>query len=320
MQQSLIFRLAFLSICVIFFAPNVFELFNRSRTNDSDRSKLQPITSEIAVIAHRGASEYGPENSLAAYNQAIKMGANYIELDVQMTKDGHLIVMHDQSLKRTTNAKKMYPNRSPWLVRDFNLEEIRKLDAGSWFNRKYQRMARKEFKKQRVPTFEEVIQFVEKKGKRKVGLFIELKEPSLYPGVEEKVVTIMKNHGVSNDPSFIFLSKDESSLRKLKELDPSAKIIQLYPRSMFKGLNVNREFKRIKEYAAGIGPSIDIVTPNLIKKAHLNGLFVDPWTINKLDDMAKLLSIGVDGEITNNPKKFTDLLGIHKCASDPKCI
>src|SRR3954449_1736702 len=98
---------------------------------------LRPISTEVVVIAHRGASAYGPENTLATYKQAIRMKADYVELDLQMTKDGQLIAMHDETLARTTNAKELFPSRSPWRVKDFTLEEISRLDAGSWFNKAY---------------------------------------------------------------------------------------------------------------------------------------------------------------------------------------
>jgi glycerophosphoryl diester phosphodiesterase len=85
------------------------------------------------VIAHRGARSLAPENTLAAAMAAWRLGADGWELDVRMTKDGELILMHDETLSRTTNAPSLFPNRSPWLVSDFTLEEIKMLDAGSWF-------------------------------------------------------------------------------------------------------------------------------------------------------------------------------------------
>lgn len=303
MKRSLILRLAFLLLSVTCLAPKGYGLLNRHTGIIDDHSK-----SDVVVVAHRGASAYGPENSLAAYNQAIMMHANYVELDLRMTKDGHLIAMHDESLERTTNAKEIYPKRAPWLVRDFNLQEIRQLDAGSWFNRANKNKARQEYKQEHVPTLKEVIQFVKQKGNEKVGLYIETKAPNIYPEMEETLVDILRKNGLINKNNIIFGSLSETSLRKLKKLAPSVKVVQLYSRNMLEGKDVKQEFKRISRYAAGVGPSKELVVPKLIEVAHQNGLLVHTWTVNKQDDMASLLSLGIDGEITNKPDRFVNLL------------
>ncbi|MDQ0201210.1 glycerophosphodiester phosphodiesterase family protein [Neobacillus ginsengisoli] len=308
MKQSLILKLAFLSLCVTCLAPKALEILSQKTVIDYGLSKLYPNVPDVVVVAHRGASAYGPENSLAAYNQAILMHADYVELDLQMTKDGHLIAMHDESLERTTNAKKLYPQCAPWLVRDFNLREIRHLDAGSWFNRKYKKEARQEYKKQHVPTLKEVIQFVQKKGNGKVGLYIETKAPNVYPGMEETLVDILRKNGVLNKNNLILGSLSESSLRKLKTLAPGVEVVQLYSKNMLEGIDVKKEFKRISGYATGVGLSKELVVPKLLQVAHQNGLFVHSWTVNKQNDMAALLSLGVDGEITNKPDLFAELL------------
>ncbi|WP_066388585.1 glycerophosphodiester phosphodiesterase family protein [Neobacillus mesonae] len=104
---------------------------------DNGQSSLKPLTSDVAIIAHRGTSAYGPEHTLTAYKQAITMEADYVEFDLQMTKDGELIAILVETLARTTNAKELYPNRAPWKVKDFTLNEIKRLDAGLWFNKAY---------------------------------------------------------------------------------------------------------------------------------------------------------------------------------------
>ncbi|NRD78933.1 glycerophosphodiester phosphodiesterase [Bacillus sp. BRMEA1] len=319
MKQSLIFRLASLSICGALILLKTSEISGQNQASHAELSKKQPIASEIKVVAHRGASAYGPENSLATFNQAIRMGADYIELDLQMTNDKHLIVMHDESLKRTTNVKRKYPLRSPWLVRDFRLQEIKTLDAGSWFNHVFKKKARKEYDQQHVPTLQEVLQLVKHKGNGKVGLFIELKEPNLNSGMEEKLVNILRGNEMLNQKNLIFGSLSEPSLRKLKALVPQLNIIQLYSKGMLECINVKKEFKRISDYANGVGPGMEVVTPDLIHAAHQNGLFIEPWTVNKDKDMVKLLSMGVDGEITNKPDHLALLLDLYKCSKDPKC-
>jgi glycerophosphoryl diester phosphodiesterase len=103
----------------------------------------------VADVGHRGASAYAPENTIASFRQAKARHADYFELDVQQTKDHKLIVMHDATLSRTTNAEKVYPHGSPWRIRDYTLKQIKLLDAGSWFSAKY--------KGERVPTLDETL-------------------------------------------------------------------------------------------------------------------------------------------------------------------
>lgn len=86
------------------------------------------------IVSHRGASAYAPENTLAAIDKAAAMGFPWVENDVQRTKDGELVVLHDATLARTTDVERVYPHRSPWKVKDFTAAEIARLDAGSWFS------------------------------------------------------------------------------------------------------------------------------------------------------------------------------------------
>ncbi|MEH7377039.1 glycerophosphodiester phosphodiesterase family protein [Neobacillus drentensis] len=309
MKKSLIAGLATLSLSVTSGAPlAVLAHPIQNSATDNGQSTLRPITSDVAVIAHRGASAYGPEHTLAAYKQAMTMKADYVEFDLQMTKDGQLIAMHDETLARTTNAKELYPDRAPWRVKDFTLEEISRLDAGSWFNKTYPNMAKTEYIGQHVPTLEEAIKFVKKHGNGKVGLYMETKAPNVYPGMEEKVIEILKKTNVLDDEKLFLESFSEESLRKLKTLAPNVKLIQLYSGSMLTGKDVYQEMKRISDYAAGVGPSKELVVPKLMEAAHQNQLLVHPWTVNSEDDMVSLLSLGVDGEFTNNTDQLVDLL------------
>lgn len=310
MKKGLIACLTGLSLSVTSAVPFAVlaSPISKQEVVENGQSTLRPITSKVAVIAHRGASAYGPEHTLAAYKQAITMKADYVEFDLQMTKDGHLIAMHDETLARTTNAKEVYPDRAPWLVKDFTLEEISSLDAGSWFNQEYPNMAKQEYKGQHVPTLEEAIEFVKQHGNGKVGLYMETKAPNVYPGMEEKLIEVLKKANVLADENLFLESFSEDSLRKLKSLEPNVQLVQLYTAKMLAGKDIYQEFKRISDYATGVGPSKDLVVPKLMEAAHQNKLLVHPWTVNSQDDMVSLLSLGVDGEFTNNPDQLDDLL------------
>ncbi|MED1468465.1 glycerophosphodiester phosphodiesterase family protein [Bacillus salipaludis] len=308
MKKSLVAGIACLSLSLCSAAPwAVLAAPHQTVATDNGQSTLQPITSDVAVIAHRGASAYGPEHTLAAYKEAIKMKADYVEFDLQMTKDGQLIAMHDETLARTTNAKELYPDRAPWRVKDFTMDEIKRLDAGSWFNAAHPDLAKKEYIGQRVPTLDEAIQFVKKHGNGKVGLYMETKAPDVYPGMEEKLIEILQKNKVLDSKNLFLESFSEDSLRKLKTLAPNVKLIQLYTGAMLKGKDVYQEFKRVSDYAAGVGPSKELVVPKFMEAAHQNQLLVHPWTVNSQDDLASLLSLGVDGEFTNNPDKMVEL-------------
>src|SRR5687768_6114886 len=147
--------------------------FSRSRAQRATKSKIS--SSRKILIAHRGASAYAPEHTLEAYRLALEQGADFVEQDLAVTKDGVLICIHDLTLDRTTNVEEVFPTRfvedtgtKRWLVNDFTLAEIKQLDAGSWFAPK--------FAGARIPTFEEAIDAVG----RRAGLYPELKDPAFY--------------------------------------------------------------------------------------------------------------------------------------------
>ncbi len=309
MKKSLIAGLASLSLTMAAAAPYaVLAKPIEMSATDNEQTTLRSLTSEVAIIAHRGASAYGPEHTLEAYKQAMTMKADYVEFDLQMTKDGQLIALHDETLSRTTNAKELYPDRAPWRVKDFTLEEIKHLDAGSWFNQAYPDQAKQSYVGQQVPTLEEAIEFVKKHGNGKVGLYMETKAPNVYPGMEEKLIEVLEKTDALDDEMLFLESFSEESLRKLHNLVPDVKLIQLYSGSMLAGKDVNQEMKRITEYAAGVGPSKELVVPKLMQAAHQNKLLVHPWTVNSQDDMVSLLSLGIDGQFTNYPDRFENLL------------
>ncbi|MER6309316.1 glycerophosphodiester phosphodiesterase [Streptomyces sp. NPDC001739] len=150
----------------------------------SSGARAGPGTPAAMVIAHRGASRYAPENTLAAVDAAHRRGLIWVENDVQRTKDGRLVVIHDTTLKRTTNAAKLFPGRAPWRVGDFTAAEIARLDAGSWFG--------KRFAGERVPTLAAYLRRLDRNGQR---LLLEIKSPKDYPGIEAQVVRELRSHG-----------------------------------------------------------------------------------------------------------------------------
>ncbi|WP_425298833.1 glycerophosphodiester phosphodiesterase [Pseudomonas duriflava] len=137
-----------------------------------------------AVIAHRGASYDAPESTAPAYLLARDLGADYLELDLQRTRDGVLIALHDDNLRRTTNVTQRFPERADQPVSSFTLAELKSLDAGTWFNVAHPDRARPTYADQKILTLDEVIDIAEG-GTNKPGLYIETKQPKLFPGIEK---------------------------------------------------------------------------------------------------------------------------------------
>ncbi|MGW7024518.1 glycerophosphodiester phosphodiesterase [Streptomyces decoyicus] len=150
----------------------------------SSGTRAGPGTAATRVIAHRGASRYAPENTLAAVDAAHRRGLIWVENDVQRSKDGRLVVVHDATLKRTTDAAKVFPGRAPWRVGDFTAAEIARLDAGSWFG--------KRFAGERVPTLAAYLRRLDQNGQR---LLLEIKAPEKYPGIEAQVIRELRARG-----------------------------------------------------------------------------------------------------------------------------
>ncbi|HET7315423.1 glycerophosphodiester phosphodiesterase [Salinisphaera sp.] len=147
-----------------------------------------------AVIAHRGVSYYAPEETRPAYKLARDVGADYLELDLQRTSDGHLIALHDTNLKRTTNIEQVFPDRADNPVSSFTLAEIKQLDAGSWFNAAYPERARPGFAGLKILTLDEVRQIAEN-GENQPGLYLETKAPELFPGIEKDLADYLLSKG-----------------------------------------------------------------------------------------------------------------------------
>jgi len=147
-----------------------------------------------AVIAHRGASFNAPEETIPSYTLARELGADYLEMDIQRTKDGVLIALHDDTLERTTNVAEVYPGRAKDPLSSFTLDEIKRLDAGSWFNKAHPDRARASYAGLKILTLDEVIDIAEG-GKNKPGLYIETKVPSQFPGIEEDLKKKLEQRG-----------------------------------------------------------------------------------------------------------------------------
>lgn len=224
------------------------------------------------IIAHRGYSSEFPENTLASFEGAFDIGADYIELDVQMTKDGQIVVFHDGSLKRTTGAEGG--------IADYTYEELLSLDAGSWFD--------PSFAGEKIPTLDQALELTAGHGG---GIYLELKDMGEVPGFEEAVLEAVRERGMMRQ--CIFASFNYSYLMHLKELDESAAILY---NTMETGERISEEYP-----ADYYGFYLETVTASMIETAHEAGSRVFVWTVNEPVSMTTLRDMGADGIVTNHP-------------------
>ena len=265
----------------------------------AEKSNTPSPETKLLNVAHRGASGHAPEHTIAAYELGEEMKGDYIEIDLQMTKDGHLIAMHDETVNRTTNGS--------GLVKDKTLADIKELDAGSWFNERYPEYAKEEYEGLQVPTLEEVF---ERFG-RGADYYIETKSPDVYPGMEEKLLELLEEYkltGVNGRSSHVIIqSFSQESLLKIHEMNSQIPLVQLKsyrtPASI-----TDEEIKSIKEYAVGVGPNFARIDQAYVEKVRENGLHIHPYTINEKEDMRKALEWGVTGVFTNFPDRFNEVL------------
>jgi glycerophosphoryl diester phosphodiesterase len=277
-------------------------------------------TKKKTLIAHRGASGYAPEHTLDSYRLALTQGADFVEPDLQITKDGVLICMHDVTLERTTNIEDVFRDRAAvengarrWYVADFTLAEIKTLDAGSWFHER--------FRNSKVPTFQEMIDVV----KGKAGLYPETKEPEVYGkrgfDMEQLVVDILKTNGLdepvtsASKTPVIIQSFSPASLKRLVSYRVRVPLMLLVGNENASVLSAN-SMREIRAYAQGIGPAKDILlaNPDIVKWAHTAGLSVTAWTFRSSDktrfatvkdEMAFFLKdLNIDALFTDNPDQF----------------
>jgi glycerophosphoryl diester phosphodiesterase len=275
------------------------------------------------LVAHRGASAYAPEHTLESYQLALKQGADFVEQDLQITRDGILVCLHDLTLERTTNVKETFPQRfrekpvngAPmrhWYVSDFTLQEIKQLDAGSWFDAK--------FKGARVPTFQEAIDLV----RGKAGLYPETKAPEVYGArgfdMERLVFDLLKRNRLisgsagRNTPVIIQSFSPESLKKLFTALKTALPLVLLVSDEARARWLTGAGLAEAKQFAIGIGPAKALVDKSLVMQAHAVGLTVTPYTFrssntgrfkNVREEMNfYLYDLGVDAVFTDNPDQF----------------
>jgi glycerophosphoryl diester phosphodiesterase len=323
------------------------------------------IRSRPVLIAHRGASAYAPEHTLEAYALAIRQGADYVEQDLQLTKDGVLICSHDADLSRTTNVAAVYPDsatlrdvertgipKQGWYAVDLTLAQIKRLDAGSWFNRANPFAASKNHAGLKVPTLEEAMAFIGPHSK----LYIEMKHVPFYDSVGKDMVGALASFLKSRDkssvagsarrltglPPILIQSFSKASLLRLREIAPQYPRVQLLPmeepdRRIDTMLVTERLAREIAEYAYGVGPAKEMLkSASDVSAFHRVGLKVHPYTFrgstaaskrealnkveangkslqeNIVEEIRHLVEFGIDGGFTDYPDLWNEAVAGNK--------
>ena len=237
---------------------------------------------DFIKIAHRGASGVYPENTQLALEKALEARVDMIEVDCQLTQDGHVVIFHDEDLKRTARAKGS--------VKMKTLQQLKKLDVGAW--------RKKAFKGQKILTLEEVLEIV----KSRADLCLEIKQYRGSPrGIELKLLFILSHYDYLERT--VFSSFDYHCLSRMRELAPDARL----------GLIYGKGSKEDPVAAAGVLAAVsihvqsDVVSRELVNRARAAGLDLYAWTVNEVAEMEKLISWGVKGIVSDYPEKFWKL-------------
>lgn len=248
---------------------------------------LPPPVGRAAAIAHRGASHVAPENTLSALRSALAMGADMVEVDVRRTADGALVLMHDETLARTTDVELLFPTRAPWRVQDLTLDQVRRLDAGAWKSSTY--------RGEPVPTLEEALEVIDRAGSR---LLIEVKEPAGQPGIETDVASLLRArrrpHGRRAE-RVVVQSFDLAAMHRFAWEAPEVPtgVLLQVPR---------RDLAAVAGWASYVNPHHRLVDARYVDALHAAGMRCLSWTVDSPRGIRRLLRAGVDGVISNRPE------------------
>lgn len=237
----------------------------------------------VINYAHRGASGYFPENTMLSFEKAVDLGCDGVETDVQMTSDGVLVLIHDERVDRTTDET--------GFVKDYTYREIRKLDAGSWKG--------EVFKKNRIPSFEELIEFGKEKN---IKIDFEIKTGIvMYEGIEEKIINTIYKYGM--DKNVILSSFNHYSMVDCKKISKEIKTGLLYMEGIYKP-------EKYAKYtgADAIHPYLYAINKEVIDGVKKEGILTNVFTVDEEKQMKYFITAGADGIITDYPDKLKKVL------------
>jgi glycerophosphoryl diester phosphodiesterase len=288
LKKAVLFRSYLYAICGFIIILLMGFIIGRTES-ETTFNKPARTGMKIAIVAHRGASGYAPESTLASYRAGIRMNADYVEIDVQMTKDGELIAMHDKTVNRTTNGS--------GYVNCKTLADLKALDAGAWFNVKHPNYAQDEYFNEKVPTLREIFEAFGKTTR----YMLETKSPVDNSGLEEKMWALVEEFGLSDRVAIQSFSKE--SLLKIRQWNKDVLLFQLMWYSKPASIS-GAKLKEIRGYANGVGANFLRINERYIRKVKRAGLLIYPYTVNHQTNMGIAVKWGVDGIHTDYPDRF----------------
>ena len=271
--------------------------WRRTSGSEPTGTQQQPDRSSGAlVIAHRGASAYAPEHTFAAYDLAVDQGADYLEHDLQLTADGVLVVLHDDTLDRTARGP---VGSCTGAVAEKTLAQIEECDVGSWFNEAHPDRADPDYVGLRIPTLEQVLDRYRGDARH----YIELKAFGVGSGMEQALIDALARARLPGSgarrPRVFVQSFGPDVLRTVHGLRPDLPLVLLVPDLVTTIEPASLDDAR--GYATAIGPADTSVDAPLVEAAHDRCLDVHPYTVDDPAEMRRLLRAGVDGMFTNRP-------------------
>jgi glycerophosphoryl diester phosphodiesterase len=275
-------HLARASLAIIWLVPATqpLQAWERPKTVDA----FYEMGERTRVIAHRGFSGVAPENTLAAVRAAINVGADMAEIDVTLTSDGEVVVIHDATLQRTTNGGGE--------VLRFSLADLGRLDAGSWFS--------PEFTGERIPTLDTILAEVDDR----ILLNVEIKSEAVGLGVVNKVAAAIRARMMTDE--IVVSSFTPEALEKMRVIAPEIRTAVLYNAEIHTGMDP-------VELVTGVGATAFNIkrvrlTPEMLQRCHDNGIPVAVYTVNKKRHMRKTVALGVDAIFTDRPDRLLKIL------------
>jgi glycerophosphoryl diester phosphodiesterase len=245
----------------------------------------------VLNVAHRGASCSAPENTVAAVHRAADQQADLIEVDVRLSRDGVPILLHDEGLTRTTDARRVFANRAPWHVGDFDHDELLRLDAGSWRS--------SAFAGERLATLDEVMDVARVRG---LGVLVELKSPRTQASMLPEVAAVVRRQLPRSERfPVVVQSFDHEAMREFKSCLPSVPVGLL-------GAPAVAELAALSEWADQVNPHHLSATPAYVEAVHRHSMRCHVWTVNRRRSMRRALRLHVDGVITNRPQVLREVV------------
>ncbi|MEU3902055.1 glycerophosphodiester phosphodiesterase family protein [Streptomyces sp. NPDC045251] len=246
------------------------------------------------VIAHRGSSGTAPENTAAAIDLAVEQRADFVEIDVQRTKDGRLVNFHDCTMERTTDVEEVYPGRARYRVSDFTWAELRRLDAGSWFHDDYAG--------EPLITVDEVVSRVKN---TRTGLLAEISPCAHHTGIATDFAESLRDK-----PRYVRRALDREQLAVQSfRTDDAREFHALMPDVPIGILDADRptdtELVRLSRWADQVNPQYTVTDQDLVDRVHELGMDINVWTVDEPGAMRTMAGLGVDGIITDFPQSLT---------------